>query len=97
MSFYKLHASVGVDPCTAEVEFEFTTWVQPKATADFHSCGAPTQFLIVCLMCAKNSSEMGKKLLPEQWLAVATSTNPPFWQWPWTQAANSNSNSTSAK
>ena len=37
--------------CTAEEEFEFTTRVQLKATADFHSCSRRPSFLLFVYVC----------------------------------------------
>ena len=41
--------------CTAEVEFEFTTRVAPKATADFHFCGGGSSFFLFVCLCMQVS------------------------------------------
>ena len=69
--------------CTAEVEFEFNSWVRAKATADFHSgSGQPVSYCL--LMYANECREKSYHQLP-------------FRQWPWTQAQVVNSNSTSTE
>ena len=37
--------------CKAEVEFEFTTWVPPKATANFHSWDGWHSFICFVYLC----------------------------------------------
>ena len=55
--------------CTAEVEFEFTTWVPLKATANFHSCSGQPSFLLFVYVC---KWVVGKKPLPEWQSTVAS-------------------------
>ena len=85
-----------------KVEFEFCTWVLPKATADRHSGSGCPRFFLFVYVCKWVA---GKKPLLE-WQSVVAATvdchcggghhcRSSFWQWPWTQAQVVNSNSTS--
>ena len=80
-----------VDPVQPQVEFEFTTWVLPKATADFHSCSGQSSFLLFVYVCKWVA---GRKP-PGMAMAGGSHCWSPFHWWPWTQAQVVNSNSTS--